>query len=59
MEAATAKKMMAEFRVGITAQVAALEQRLGVDAAQLSTVIALIHACYRHGASQESQSVSS
>lgn len=38
MEAATAKKMMADFRAAITAQVATLEQRLGVDAAQLTQV---------------------
>ncbi|KAL0027070.1 hypothetical protein WJX79_003191 [Trebouxia sp. C0005] len=38
MEAATAKKMLAEFQVAITAQVASLEQRLGVDAAELSKV---------------------
>lgn len=38
MEAATAKKVMAEFRAAITAQVATLEQRLGVDAAQLTQV---------------------
>ena len=50
MEAATAKKMMAEFRSGITGQVAALEQRLGVDAAQLTTVTAYLHSCYCHGA---------
>ena len=38
MEAATARKMMADFRAAITAQVASLEQRLGVDAAQLAQV---------------------
>lgn len=38
MEAATAKKMMADFRAAITAQVAMLEERLGVDAAQLTQV---------------------
>ncbi len=41
MEAATAKKMLAEFRGAITAQVASLEQRLGVDAAELAKVIPL------------------
>ena len=38
MEAATAKKMLAEFQVAITAQVASLEQRLGVDAAERAKV---------------------
>lgn len=38
MEAATAKKMMAEFRAAITAQVATLQERLGVDAAELTKV---------------------
>lgn len=38
MEAATAKKMLAEFRTAITAQVATLEGRLGVDAAELTKV---------------------
>lgn len=38
MEAATARKMLADFGAAITAQVASLEQRLGMDAAQLSQV---------------------
>ena len=41
MEAATAKKMLAEFQVAITTQVASLEQRLGVDAAELAKVTLL------------------
>ena len=41
MEAATAKKMLAEFQVAITTQVASLEQRLGVDAAELAKVTSL------------------
>ena len=49
MEAATAKKMLAEFRAAITAQVATLEQRLGVDALELTKVIIisaiLVFAC--------------
>ncbi|DBB03075.1 TPA: hypothetical protein ACH3X1_013390 [Trebouxia sp. C0004] len=38
MEAATAKKMLAAFQVAITTQVASLEERLGVDAAELAKV---------------------
>ena len=38
MEASAAKKMMADFRAAITAQVATLEERLGVDAAELTKV---------------------
>ena len=38
MEAATARKMLADFGAAITAQVASLEQRLGMDAAQLAQV---------------------
>lgn len=41
MEAATAKKMLAEFQVAIIAQVASLEERLGVDAAELAKVTSL------------------
>lgn len=47
MEAATAKKMLAEFRTAITAQVAALEGRLGVDAAELAKVT-LLHCSRTH-----------
>ena len=42
MEAATARKMLADFGAAITAQVASLEQRLGMDAAQLSQVTCLL-----------------
>lgn len=38
MEAATAKKMLAEFQAAIITQVGSLEQRLGVDAADLAKV---------------------
>ena len=41
MEAATAKKMLVEFQVAITTQVASLEQRLGVDATELAKVTSL------------------
>ena len=37
-EAATAKKMMAEFRAAIASQVAGLEKRMGNDAAELAKV---------------------
>ena len=45
MEAATAKKMLAEFQSAIVKQVASLEQRLGVDAAELAKVMTLLPAC--------------
>ena len=48
MEAATARKMMADFRAAITAQVASLEQRLGVDAAQLAQVTFFFFHGLRH-----------
>ena len=38
MEAATARKMMADFRAAMTAQVTSLEHRSGVDAAHLTQV---------------------
>lgn len=59
LEAATARKLMAEFRASITAQVEALQQRQGTDAAALvkvrclpccpsTTLFSLTTACVCH-----------
>ncbi len=57
MEAATAKKMLAKFQVAITTQVASLEQRLGVDAAELAKVTSLTskYVLTRYGSQPKAQ----